>query len=147
RTMNGNNSKTLVWDNIPEWALFSLEYGIDEELFLPDEDKEMITKFIAENFPNGYTFSVDWESYNVVGINPAFREVMKTYKATLGILYNPNDMRKITLSEFNSTPKDYRRIWTVERWGLPDWAEMREEHMGKRTLMVHDYGTKLLVEG
>ena len=33
------------------------EYGIDEELFLPDEDKEMITKFIVENFPNGYTMS------------------------------------------------------------------------------------------
>ena len=53
--MNGNNSKTLVWDNIPEWAIFSLEYGIDEELFLSDEDKEMITRFIAENFPDGYT--------------------------------------------------------------------------------------------
>ena len=53
--MNNNNSKTIVWDNIPEWAIFSLEYGIDEELFLPDEDKEMITKFIVENFPNGYT--------------------------------------------------------------------------------------------
>lgn len=38
--MNGNSSKTLVWDNIPEWALFSLEYGIREELFLLDEDKE-----------------------------------------------------------------------------------------------------------
>jgi len=61
--MNNNNSKTIVWDNIPEWAIFSLEYGIDEELFLPDEDKEMITKFIVENFPNGYTMSVDWESY------------------------------------------------------------------------------------
>lgn len=34
--MNNNNSKTIVWDNIPEWAIFSLEYGIDEELFLPD---------------------------------------------------------------------------------------------------------------
>ena len=44
-------AKTLVWDNIPEWAIFSLEYGIDEELFLSDEDKEMITRFIAENFP------------------------------------------------------------------------------------------------
>ena len=51
--MNNNNSKTIVWDNIPEWAIFSLEYGIDEELFLPDEDKEMITKFIVENFPKG----------------------------------------------------------------------------------------------
>ena len=41
--MNNNNSKTIVWDNIPEWAIFSLEYGIDEELFLPDEDKELKT--------------------------------------------------------------------------------------------------------
>lgn len=57
--MNKENRQTLVWDNIPEWAIFSLEYGIDEELFLPDEDKEMITKFIVENFPNGYTMSVE----------------------------------------------------------------------------------------
>ena len=56
--MNGNNSKTLVWDNIPEWAIFALEYGTREELFLSDEDKKMITKFIAENFPNGYTLSL-----------------------------------------------------------------------------------------
>ena len=41
--MNNNNSKTIVWDNIPEWAIFSLGYGIDEELFLADEDKEMKT--------------------------------------------------------------------------------------------------------
>ena len=34
--MNGNNSKTLVWDNIPEWAIFALEYGTREELFLSD---------------------------------------------------------------------------------------------------------------
>ena len=32
--MNGNNGKTLIWDNIPEWAIFSLEYGTREELFL-----------------------------------------------------------------------------------------------------------------
>lgn len=35
-------------------------------------------------------------------------------------------MRKITLSEYNSIPKDYRGIWTVERWDLPNWAEIRE---------------------
>ena len=70
--MNGNNSKTLVWDNIPEWAIFALEYGTREELFLSDEDKKMITKFIAENFPNGYTMSVDWESYKEFDTNPAF---------------------------------------------------------------------------
>ena len=47
--MNGNNGKTLIWDNIPEWAIFSLEYGTREELFLPDEDKEMITRFIVQD--------------------------------------------------------------------------------------------------
>ena len=56
-------------------------------------------------------------------------------------------MKEITLSEYNSIPEDYRGIWTVERRDLPDWAEMREKHMGKRTLVVYDNGTKLLVEG
>ena len=56
-------------------------------------------------------------------------------------------MRKITLSEYNSIPEAWRGIWTTERWDLPDWAGMRERHMGKRTLMVNDNGTCLLVEG
>ena len=56
-------------------------------------------------------------------------------------------MRKITLSEYNSILEDYRGIWTVERPDLPDWAEIRERHMGKRTMMVYDKGTCLLVEG
>lgn len=56
-------------------------------------------------------------------------------------------MRKITLSEYNSIPEGYRGIWTVERWDLPDWAELRKKHIGKRTMMVYDKGTCLLVEG
>jgi len=56
-------------------------------------------------------------------------------------------MRKVTLSEYNSIPDDYRGIWTVERWDLPNWAEIREQYMGKRTMMVYDKGTCLLVEG
>ena len=83
--MNGNNSKTLVWDNIPEWAIFALEYGTREELFLSDEDKKMITKFIAENFPNGDTMSVDWEAYKEFDTNPAFGKACKTYKVTFVI--------------------------------------------------------------
>ena len=70
--MNDNNSKTLIWDNIPEWAIYSLEYGVEEDLFLTDEDKKMITKFIGENFPNGYAMSVDWESYKEFDRFPAF---------------------------------------------------------------------------
>ena len=56
-------------------------------------------------------------------------------------------MIKITLSEYNAIPEDYRGIWTVERWDLPNWAELREKHMGKRTMMVYDNGICLLVEG
>lgn len=56
-------------------------------------------------------------------------------------------MKKITLSEYNSIPEDYRGIWTVERWDLPDWEELRKKHIGKRTMMVYDKGTCLLVEG
>lgn len=50
--MKENNNTPLVWNNIPEWAIFALEYGIEEELFLTDEDKDLITRFIGENFPN-----------------------------------------------------------------------------------------------
>lgn len=77
--MDDNKKETLVWDNIPEWAIFSLEYGIEEELFLTDEDKDLITRFITENFPNGYTMSVDWESYKEFDCYPAFRKPCKTY--------------------------------------------------------------------
>lgn len=56
-------------------------------------------------------------------------------------------MKKIILSEYNAIPENYRGIWTVERWDLPDWAEIREKHIGKRTMMVNDNGTRLLVEG
>ena len=83
--MKENNCTTLVWDNIPEWAVFSLVYGIEEEFFLSDKDKEMITRFIAENFPNGYTMSVDWDSYKEFDRYPAFGKPCKTYKV---IFYN-----------------------------------------------------------
>ena len=43
--MHKKNRQTLVWDNIPEWAIFALEYGIEEELFLPNEDLETCTEF------------------------------------------------------------------------------------------------------
>lgn len=77
--MDDNKKETFVWDNIPEWAVFSLEYGIEEELFLTDEDKDLITQFITENFPNGYTMSVDWESYKEFDCYPAFGKPCKTY--------------------------------------------------------------------
>lgn len=47
-------------------------------------------------------------------------------------------MKKITLSEYNSISEAYRGVWTTERWDIPDWAEMRKKHIGKRTMMVYD---------
>lgn len=63
------------------------------------------------------------------------------------VTYKLENMRKITLSEYNAIPENYRGIWTIERWDLPDWAEIRKRHIGKRTMMVYDKGTCLLVEG
>ena len=50
-------------------------------------------------------------------------------------------MKKITLSEYNSISEAYRGVWTTERWDIPDWAEMRKKHIGKRTMMVYDNGS------
>lgn len=56
-------------------------------------------------------------------------------------------MKRITLSEYLAVPENYRGVWTTERWDIPDWENLRKSHMGKRTLMVYDKGTCLLVEG
>ena len=68
--MSEDRRETIVWDNIPEWALYALVYGMDEDLF------------ITENFPKGYVMSVDWESYSEFDRYPAFGKPCKTYKVT-----------------------------------------------------------------
>ncbi len=42
----------------------------------------MITRFIAENFPNEYTMSVDWDSFRKFDPYPAFGEQCKTYRVS-----------------------------------------------------------------
>ena len=57
-------------------------------------------------------------------------------------------MLRMTLSEYLRKPKDYRGVWTTERWDLPDWKKEREKYMGKHTLMTNICtGTCLLIEG
>lgn len=56
-------------------------------------------------------------------------------------------MKRMTLSEYLAVPENYRGVWTTERWDIPDWENLRKNHMGKRTLMIYDRGTCLLVEG
>ena len=53
----------------------------------------------------------------------------------------------MTQSEYLAVPENYRGVWTTERWDIPDWENLRKKYMGKRTLMVYDKGTCLLVEG
>lgn len=56
--------------------------------------------------------------------------------------------RIISLSEYNKKPKDYRGVWTTERYDIPDWEQERDKYMGKRTLMANvDGATCLLIEG
>lgn len=74
--------------HIPEWALYALEYGIDEDLFITDENWEMVNGFITENFPKGYVMSVDWESYSEFDRYPAFGKPCKTYKVTFVMDHN-----------------------------------------------------------
>lgn len=57
-------------------------------------------------------------------------------------------MIKITLSEYNALLQECRGIWTTECDDLPNWAEIRDKHMSKRTMLHNDNGaTVLLVEG
>lgn len=69
----------LTWDNIPEWAIYALEYGVDNDESLSDEDRSQITEFIESNFPHGYTFSVRWNERNEFDRFTAFGLPCATY--------------------------------------------------------------------
>ena len=66
---NKNKCKIYKYD-IPEWAICYLDYGEDENL--TEEEKAVADKWIEETFPNGYTFSPDFEDYNELDFYPAF---------------------------------------------------------------------------
>ncbi len=56
-------------------------------------------------------------------------------------------MIQITKAEFDAKHPDFKGVWTVEREDWPNWAEVREQYMGKRTMLGYDNGTVLLIEG
>ena len=74
-----NKRNILTWDNIPEWAIYALEYGVDEANNLNDEEIAQIEEFTERNFPNGYTFSVRWDERNEFDRFPAFGLPCATY--------------------------------------------------------------------
>ena len=44
-------------------------------------------------------------------------------------------MIELTLKEYNAIHTDYRGVWSTERTDWPDWDKVRNQYMGKRTLM------------
>lgn len=71
--------KVVTWENIPQWAIYALEYGTGEDGSLNDEDGRLISDFISKNFPNGYCMSVRWDSYTSFCSFPAFGKACDTY--------------------------------------------------------------------
>lgn len=69
----------LTFDNIPEWSIYALEYGVNEDSSLSEEDIKQIEAFISANFPHGYSLSVRWEERTEFDRYPAFG-----LKSTLG---------------------------------------------------------------
>ena len=44
-------------------------------------------------------------------------------------------MIELTLKEYNAIHTDYRGVWSTERTDWPDWDKVRNQYVGKRTLM------------
>ena len=57
--------------DIPEWAIYALEYGTRETEGLTDEDIADIENFTAQ-FTNGYTMDIKWEETDEFNTHPAF---------------------------------------------------------------------------
>ena len=55
-------------------------------------------------------------------------------------------MKDITLTakEYQAIHKDYRSVWTTERTDWAGWDMIRDQYMGKRTLMAEGC---LFIEG
>ena len=83
--MDDAKNRSKVWENIPSWAIYALEYGIEDPILEADEE-EMIIKFLEENFPNGYIMTIDWDSRREFNPFPAFGKPCATYKVTFNTL-------------------------------------------------------------
>ena len=60
--------KKTEWDNIPEWAIYALEYGTEEDGSLNEEERAIIEKFIGTHFSKGYTMSVGTPATSLTAI-------------------------------------------------------------------------------
>jgi len=64
--------------DIPEWAIYFLEYW--ESDGLTEEEVDMITDFVEDKFPLGYTMDVHFDDYRDLDFYPAFGQACKTVK-------------------------------------------------------------------
>ena len=59
------------------------------------------------------------------------------------------DLIILTEGNYNAIHSDYRSVWSTERTDYPDWDSIREQYMGKRTLMrnfvLHIEGMTLVI--
>ena len=51
----------IEYDNIPEWAIYALEYGISDDMSLDDEHQTLVSEFIKSNFPT----AILWKSCGI----------------------------------------------------------------------------------
>lgn len=59
------------------------------------------------------------------------------------------DLIILTEGNYNAIHSDYRSVWSTERTDYPDWDSIREQYMGRRTLMrnfaLHIEGMTLVI--
>lgn len=79
---------TTTFFNIPEWAIYALQYGTNECDYLSDKEVYQINNFIDEYNLNGQTMYVDWSTYNEFDIKPVFGKPCKTYKVDFVVIIN-----------------------------------------------------------
>lgn len=85
----------------------------------------------------------------------AFRELVEAgalvavEERPLGTVYKMSDKLVVTASAYHGAPSDYRSVWSTERFDLANWSEIRDQYMGKRTLMdrsgLHVEGLSLVI--
>ena len=74
-------------------------------------------------------------------------ETMPGNSCFVDALFRVMNLRQISRAEYDAIHSDFRGVWDTEREDWKDWPKVREQYMGKRTMMAGDGSCSLLVEG
>lgn len=77
--------RKIEYDNIPEWAIYALEYGVDNDESLDTDDRLHVSDFVKSNLSEGYTMEVLWDKYTAFDRYPAFGKPCATYNVIFWI--------------------------------------------------------------